>query len=463
MSAKLPPQNIARTDLEKIFSEILGKFRADKSNAEIRYNVSGYSFVFFHNRLQSYSYSEEHKELCTTVCNRLDLASNTDIKINPDFFFPQYLAELVTTNISPEHFPHFDAIMTNAITNEINCIMQWYQSRNREVSVSLLLNSDFKIEDEVDGWHYAKWDRRDLALASYRSGIGPETFYHNNVDAFWLQKKFEKLIPRADLVNQLSILRLSLSLSVKERLLIHDVKIEHHNWPRCPYVPGYFMKMWGHIEEHRTDLSATRFFMTGFGSQNSGPSFSHERVLDKHLYDKWKVIISNDKYRSAFHHLLNGLADILKSTNYGGYNENFITSDGLTKIFIGLDGMLADKSNRRANTRAFKNFWYPIFSRVVSPMSKNKTERLYALRSALLHGDYLEFLAGYPSVYKIICPKSDISNPAIQHFAFNFAAFIFRTILAIESDFNVLSGPQPKKSLWKQTLNRIKMRLKLDI
>jgi hypothetical protein len=422
------------SDLRKIFEEILIKVRSDLSNIEIR-SSAGYKFAFIHNRLAGYEFPDTFKALCNQVIDNLNCVAQFPNKdINKTTFFQHYVAELITTNLAPENLQFFDQIMAESIELEIKKIVSWLSLPQRKFTISILLNTDFKVNAPIDGWIYTAWDRRESALTGYRSGVSDMMFFHNYVDAFWLVKEFDDLPPWSDLVELLSVLRMSLSLSVKERIIIHDVHIKFKNWDRCPFVPIYFMKRSGHIEELRTDSDASRFFLHNFARKIDGPSFSHERIIDSNLYYKWKSIVSEEKYRTAFHHIFNGLSDILKSQNYGNFNESFITSDGLTKVFIGLDGMLPDQASRLANMSAFVSFWHPIFSHVVTNLSKKKTKKIYALRCALIHGDYDDFRFKCPEVFKIICPNSTDSSVTIQHFAFNFASFLTKVIAVIENN-----------------------------
>lgn len=433
-------------DLKVIFHEILDKMRGDIANAEIK-TSAGYPFIFFHNRVASYQFSDEYKNRCNNIFNLLEaVAPFANKEINKETFFPYYVAELVTVNVKPESLNYFDQIMTQNIELEVRKILKWHASTKRIYKISILLNTDFKMNGPIDGWEKEVWDRRESALAGYRSGISDQMFFQNYVDAFWLVKEFDNLPTWPDLIELLSVLRLSLSLSVKERVVIHNVSIKYKDWIGCPHMPNYFMRRYGHIEELRTDSDTARFFLNSFSNRDGIHVFSHERVLDNNLFAKWKSIVSDQKYRSAFHHIFNGLSDILKSHNYGNFNENFIASDGLIKSFIGLDGMLPDHASRQANMKAFVNFWHPIFSQVVPQISKKKTKRIYALRCALLHGDYDDFRKKCSDVYRIICPGATETTVGTQHFAFNFASFLVGVIKSIENDPSIIQRTLQDKS-----------------
>ncbi len=111
------------------------------------------------------------------------------------------------------------------------------------------------------------------------------------------------------------------------------------------------------------------------------------------------------------------------------------------KIFIGLDGMLVDGAIGRRTQNRFIDFWKPIISTFIPNISKRKLKLIYSLRSALLHGDYVDFMTLYPRVYKALYPN-DNRSVGIRDFAFNFAAFVLKAILAIEQNPKLLT---PKK------------------
>lgn len=442
-------------DLRQIFNEILTLFRNDLSNSEVNSSAS-FKFVFFHNRVSNYQLSKEFIDSCNRVLDELIRVSASSAELDKNTFFLYYVAELVTQNMTIENLSFFDVIMEKVVSTEINKIIKWHSSKEKKYSISLLLNTDFKMNSSVDDWVRRDWDRRKSALAGYRSGIAEMMFFHSYVDAFWLTKEY-KLVPEWEkLIDDFSVLRLSLSLTVKERIVIHDVQIENTDWEMCPFLPVNFMKRWGHLEELKTDIDSARFFLNNFAHGRSGQAFSHERVLDNNLFFKWKTVVLDRKYRAAFHHIFNGLSDILKSHNYRNFNENFISSDGLTKVFIGLDGMLEDEESRRANLTAFVNFWQPIFLKVVPSISKKKTKRIYSLRCALLHGDYEDFIYKCSEVYKIICPNAKETKVSTQHFAFNFASFIVRVIQVVEKSPELLKPSMQKISMLDKFLSFFK-------
>lgn len=426
-----------KAELESIFNESVSLLKNDLSFERIK-SIGSISILSFHDRLQSYTYSSDFDRKCRLVWGALSEHVDASFETDAVSFFTRYMADVVAEEIEPAQIKDFDKLIDAKVAFEISSILSWHQTVDRRYSVSALLISDLNVDESIDGWSKVTCGRCESALYAKRIGVADDDISLFIAESLWLSQEFCRMPTYGDLVAQLSALRLTLSLAVKERLLFHNVVIRSLEWGRCPLLPYTFLRRHGHFEEQRSDQATLKANMASLVFKYSKSSLKRPRKLNLESYNKWKTVTADTKCRMALHHLLNGLSDVLKSSNYGGYNEAFVLSDGIAKIFIGMDGLVPTGLSGNGNRKDFEVFWHPILTRCRSKLSKASVNKIYDMRCALLHGDYAEFINLLSLVYRRIRPKTGFEVVTIEQFGLNFASFIFESILVIESDLALL-------------------------